>query len=71
MQSMEKLMMHGAEPRDPSVAIVVGGRFFAFDIARALQARGRLAAIVSAYPKALRERIALSHLRWNPLLAVR
>jgi glycosyltransferase involved in cell wall biosynthesis len=50
---------------------VVGGRFFAFDIARALQARGCLAAIVSAYPRALRERIALNHLRWNPLLAVR
>lgn len=64
-------MAHGAEARDPSVAIVVGGRFFAFDIARALQARGRLSAIVSSYPRALRERIAFSHLRWNPLLAVR
>lgn len=64
-------MTQRAEARDPSVAIVVGGRFFAFDIARVLQARGRLSAIVSAYPKALRERIALNHLRWNPVLAAR
>ncbi len=53
------------------IAIIVGGRFHAFAVARELERRGRLAAIISAYPRAYRERISRDRLRWNPLLAVR
>ena len=53
------------------VAIVVGGRFVAFDIARALQRRNALAGMVSAYPRARREGIRGDLLRWNPILGVR
>ena len=53
------------------IAIIVGGRFHAFAVARELERRDRLAAIVSAYPRAYRERIRREHLVWNPLLAVR
>lgn len=56
---------------DPTVAIVVGGRFVAFDIARALQRQGKLAGIVSSYPRAFREGIPASRLRWNPVLGAR
>ncbi|HYW07754.1 MAG TPA: glycosyltransferase family 4 protein [Longimicrobium sp.] len=49
------------------VAVVVGGRFFAFDVARALQARDALGGIVSAYPRAPREGIRRGLLRWNPI----
>lgn len=48
------------------IAVVVGGRFYAFELARELQRRSRLAGIVTAYPRAYRERIALKHLFWNP-----
>ena len=54
-----------------SVAIVVGGRFVAFDIARALQRRNALGGIVSAYPRARREGIRDGLLTWNPLLGLR
>lgn len=54
-----------------TVAIVVGGRFHAFAVARELQRRDRLAAIISAYPRAHRELIRRQNLIWNPLLAVR
>jgi glycosyltransferase involved in cell wall biosynthesis len=46
---------------------VVGGRFVGFDIARALARRGKLAGIVTAYPRALSEGIAPALLKWNPI----
>ncbi|HEU0076414.1 MAG TPA: glycosyltransferase family 4 protein [Longimicrobiaceae bacterium] len=48
------------------VAMVVGGRYFAFDIARELQARGALGGVASSYALAPREGIARRLLRWNP-----
>lgn len=50
------------------VTVLVGGRFFAFDIARELQRQGRLAAMVTAYARAPREGIRWDRLRWNPLI---
>ncbi len=61
----------GESPRTaptPSVAIVVGGRFIAFDLARSLERRAALAGIVSAYPRARAEGISPERLRWNPIL---
>jgi glycosyltransferase involved in cell wall biosynthesis len=55
----------------PKVAIVVGGRFFAFDVARALERRGALAGVVTAYPKAWREGIPFGRLTWNPVMGLR
>ena len=52
----------------PSVAIVVGGRFIAFDLARSLERRAALAGIVSAYPRARAEGISPERLHWNPRL---
>ena len=58
----------GAMGQPPSVAIVVGGRFIAFDLARSLERRAALAGIVSAYPRARAEGISPARLRWNPVL---
>ena len=62
--------IHAEARTVPRVAIVVGGRFVGFDIARALQRRNALAGIVSAYPRALREGIAPELLTWNPVIGI-
>jgi glycosyltransferase involved in cell wall biosynthesis len=51
----------------PQVGILLGGRWFAFDIARELQRRGALAGVVAGYAAAPRESIGWRKLRWNPL----
>lgn len=53
------------------ISIIVGGRFHAFAVARELERRDRLAAIVSTYPLAYRERIQRKQLVWNPILGLR
>ncbi len=50
------------------VTVLVGGRFFAFDIARELQRQEMLAGVVTAYGRAPREGIGWTRLRWNPLV---
>ena len=52
------------------IAIVVAGRFVAFDIARVLARKNRLAALISSYPKAYKERLPAASLIWNPWLAL-
>lgn len=55
----------------PSVGIVIGGRFVAFDIARELLRRQRFGGMTTAYPRAMRERIPLRQIRWRPDLGLR
>ena len=57
--------------RAPQIAIGCGGRFVAFDVARALADRGALAGLVTAYPRALREGVPWRALHWNPWLGAR
>lgn len=54
-----------------NIAIIVGGRFYAFDVARELQRQSRLAGIVTAYPRAYREHIDRDRLFWNPWQGLR
>jgi alpha-maltose-1-phosphate synthase len=52
------------------VSVIVGGRFFAFDIARELQRRDALAGVVTQYARAPREGIRSALLRWNVALEI-
>ena len=69
--TVDAMLGSNIDQRRMTVAIVVGGRFVAFDIARALQRRNSLAGILSAYPRARGEGIRDGLLRWNPVLGMR
>lgn len=68
-----KVVGDGPETSNPEtpplrVSIAVGGRFAAFDIARALERRESLEQFLSSYIRAPRERLSIRRLTWSPWL---